>query len=417
MTEVLLMLKFNPKTGVSVDDVSTVRERVRQAFIDAFKKNGAGELNTEPETPAGQLIDSITAEIVQKDSEILYLANQFNPLTASGRWQEALGQIYFIGRKSGVNSTAICTCTGRAGTVISAGSQIESSVTGSRWSNGEDVTIPASGRVEVTFTCLEAGAISANAETLTHIITVTPGWDSVSNSQPAIIGQLQEGQGAFEARRYASVALNSRSTESAVYARVSEIHDVLAVYFAQNRTNANKVLDGITLTPHSAYVCVLGGKDEAVAEAIYNSISAGCDFVGNTKFDITDKNSGAITEVKFDRPTEQKIAVQVTIRKNDLTPSDVDKKIKQAVYDNFYGISDLTIAGKPVLRAKMGDDIYSSRFYVSILGVGITEILSIKVSSSNSSLGWVDAIHIPINKNPTLALDDIHVTIEEPLNK
>ena len=98
---------------------------MRQAFIDAFKKNGAGELNTEPETPAGQLIDSITAEIVQKDSEILYLANQFNPLTASGRWQEAIGQIYFIDRKSGVNSTAICTCTGRAGTVILAGSQIE----------------------------------------------------------------------------------------------------------------------------------------------------------------------------------------------------------------------------------------------------------------------------------------------------
>lgn len=411
------MLRFNPKTGVSVDDVSTVRERVRQAFIDAFKKNGEGELNTEPETPAGQLIDSITASIVQKDSEILYLANQFNPLTSSGIWQDALGQIYFLDRKAAVNSTAVCTCTGRAGTVISAGSQIASSLDDTRWSNTEDAVIGSDGTVEVTFTCTTAGAVSASADTLTQIITVVPGWDSVTNAAQAVVGQNIEGQGAFESRRYASVALNSRSTEEAVYARVSALDNVLAVYFAQNRTNANKVLDGITLTPHSAYVCVLGGKDEAVAEAIYNSISAGCNLVGNTKLDITDKNSGAITEVKFDRPTELKIAVQVTIRKNDLTPSDADKQIKQAVYDNFYGISDLTIAGKPVLRAKMGDDIYSSRFYVSILGVGITEILSIKVSSSNSSLKWGDAIHIPINKNPTLALDDIHVTIEEPLNK
>ena len=90
------MLQFDPQTGFSVDDVETVREQVRQEWINAFKAENTPELDTEPETPAGQLIDSQTASIVQKDSEILYLANQMNPLTAEGVFQDALGQIYFI---------------------------------------------------------------------------------------------------------------------------------------------------------------------------------------------------------------------------------------------------------------------------------------------------------------------------------
>lgn len=409
------MLTFNPATGVSVSSVSDVRERVRQAFVDAFKQTDVGELDTTPESPAGQLIDSITAEIVQKDSEILYLANQFNPLTASGIWQEALGQIYFLERKAAVNSTAVCLCTGRVGTVIPALSQIASNVNDIKWTNSESATIGRDGTVEVTFTCVEKGAVSANANTLRQIVTVVPGWDSVNNESPATIGQTAEGQGAFEARRYESVALNSRSTEDAVYSRVGSLSDVLSVYFVQNRGDTSKVIDSITLTPHSAYTAVLGGDSEEIADAIYSTLGAGCDTVGNTTISVEDENSEALTDINFERPEEQKIAVQVTIRKNDLTTSDADQNIKEAVYNNFYGLDDLIIAGKPVLRAKMGDDIYSSRFYVSVLNVGITEILSIKVSASNATLNWLDLIHIPINKNPTLALEDIQVVIEEPL--
>ena len=64
----------------------------------------------------------------------------------------------------------------------------------------------------------------------------------------------------------------------------------------------SKVIDTVTLTPHSAYVCVLGGDDNEIAQAIYQSLSAGCDTVGNTTISITDENSGAISEINFDRP-------------------------------------------------------------------------------------------------------------------
>ena len=50
-----MALAFDPQTGFSADDVASVRAAVAQAWKQAFKSDGTAELNTEPETPAGQL--------------------------------------------------------------------------------------------------------------------------------------------------------------------------------------------------------------------------------------------------------------------------------------------------------------------------------------------------------------------------
>ena len=55
-----MALAFDPQTGFSADDVAAVRAAVAQAWKQAFKSGGKAELNTEPETPAGQIIDSQT---------------------------------------------------------------------------------------------------------------------------------------------------------------------------------------------------------------------------------------------------------------------------------------------------------------------------------------------------------------------
>ena len=121
------MLDFDPKTGFSVSETSAIREDVAQDWVNAFKETGRPDLNTDPETPQGQLIDSQTAAIHQKDTELAYLSNQFNPKTASGRWQDALAKIYFLSRKPAINSTAVCTLTGITGTTVTAGALIRSS--------------------------------------------------------------------------------------------------------------------------------------------------------------------------------------------------------------------------------------------------------------------------------------------------
>ena len=108
-----MALVFDPQTGFSADDVASVRAAVAQAWKQAFKSDGTAELNTEPETPAGQLVDSQTASITQKDSELLYLANMLNPLKATGIFQDALAEIYFLQRKPAIPSSAACLTTAR----------------------------------------------------------------------------------------------------------------------------------------------------------------------------------------------------------------------------------------------------------------------------------------------------------------
>lgn len=404
------MLNFDSQTGFSVSETSDIRDEVAQNWVEAFKEQGRPDLNTDPETPQGQLIDSQTAAIHQKDVELAFLAQQFNPQTASGRWQDALAKIYFISRKPAINSTCVCTLTGINGTTVTAGALIRSSYDQTLWSLNKDTTIGADGTTTATFTCQNEGAIQAGAATLTQIVTTVPGWDAVTNATAAEVGQLVESQAAFEARRYKSVALNGRSTTAAVYARVAEVDSVIAAYVTDNKTNVNKTIDGYTLSPHSIYVAVIGGADDDIAKAIYNSVSAGCDYNGNTTVDVTDPNTGAVESVTFMRPTQLPLYVKVTIQDDGNLPDGYKAIVQQAIYNNFYGLdTSTTISGEAILRVIMNTDLYASRFLPSILNTGISQLLRVEISSDNST--WVDFVHVPISNEPTLELENIQVDV------
>ena len=402
------MIIFNSKTGFDVTEIDDLREQIASEWQEAFKEKDRPLLNTDPETPQGQIIDSQVATVNQKDSEVLYLAQQFDPRTAEGRFQNALAEIYFIKRKPAINSYAMCTINGRAGTQIDAGALIESEIDGTQWSLDQNVTIPANETITAKFTCLTDGAISASSGTLTKIVTTVTGWDTVTNAT-AIVGSLEESQSAFEQRRKDSVSLNARSTVNAVYANVAQCDGVIAVYAVDNKKNISETIDNYTLTPHSIFVSVIGGENEDIAKAIYNNLSAGCDYNGNTSVDITNEYSGAVETVKFYRPDVFNIYVKVQIQNSASLQNDYENIVKQAVYNNFYGLDSTKINNEPLLRLKMNDDLYSSRFTPSILNAGITNVLTVQLSLDGSE--WVNNIHIPITANPTLDLNNIIIEV------
>ena len=411
------MLNFDKKTGFSVSETSDLLNEVNQNWVNAFKETGRPDLNVDPETPQGQIITSEVAAIHQKDTELAFLANQFNPLTASGKFQDALAKIYFLTRKPAISSSAICTLTGLNGTVVEAGAQIRSSYDRTLWTLAETVTInqydsdtetyTATG----TFTCNDSGPVIASAGTLDQIVTTTPGWDTVTNTGAAIVGQDEESQAAFEARRYQSVALNSRGTVAAVFARVAQVDNVIAVYAIDNKTNVNKIIDGYTLKPHSIYVAVLGGNNEDIAKAIYNSVSAGCDYNGNTDVDVTDPNTGAVETVTFMRPDDLNIKVKVTVNDDNSLPDNYEDLIKNALIANFYGEDDTLINGELMLRIVMNSDVYASRFLPSVLNAGVSQVLNVQLSVDNGTT-YTDFIHVPITKNPVLLAENITVDVQ-----
>ena len=403
------MLIFNEKTGFSVQEPQEVREEVAQSWINAFKSDDTPDINTAPETPQGQIIDAETLAITQKDAELAFLANMFNPKTARGIWQDALAEIYFIKRKKAVNSRCYCVLTGLKGTVIEKGSKIQSEADNTYWNLLEDVTIQNNGSVIALFECETEGAVIASPNTLTKIITTVAGWDTVNNIQSATVGTLEESQQAFEKRRYDSVALNSRGTTSSVYARVLQLDNVVGCYVVDNKTNIVKTIDDYDLKPHSIYVAVLGGSNQDIAEAIYKSLSAGCDYNGNTTIDVTDENTKSVESVTFMRPIQQNVYIKVNLFNKDL-PNDYKDLIKNAVINNFYGLDlEVEIAGETLSRIIMHDDIYSSRFLPSILNANINSLLSVQVSLDN--VVFSDFVHIQLDKEPVLIADNITINV------
>lgn len=403
------MLIFNEKTGFSVQEPQEVREEMAQSWINAFKSDDTPDINTAPETPQGQIIDAETLAITQKDAELAFLANMFNPKTARGIWQDALAEIYFIKRKKAVNSRCYCVLTGLKGTVIEKGSKIQSLADGTYWNLLEDVTIQNNGSVIALFECETEGAVIASPNTLTKIITTVAGWDTVNNVQSATVGTLEESQQAFEKRRYDSVALNSRGTTSSVYARVLQLDNVVGCYVVDNKTNIVKTIDDYDLKPHSIYVAALGGSNQDIAEAIYKSLSAGCDYNGNTTIDVTDENTKAVESVTFMRPIQQNVYIKVNLFNKDL-PNDYENLIKNAVINNFYGLDlEVEIAGETLSRIIMHDDVYSSRFLPSILNANINSLLSVQVSLDN--VVFSDFVHIQLDKEPVLIADNITINV------
>ena len=404
-----MALYFDADTGFSADSVSDVRAQVAAEWKSAFRKDGIPELNTAPETPAGQLVDSQTASITQKDSELLYLANMLNPLKATGIFQDALAEIYFLRRKPAIASTAVIRCAGLAGTVIPVSAQVRSTADDTVWQNTEETKISSDGTCECTFTCQTAGPVAAGAGTLTRITTMVAGWDTATNENAATVGQNAETQGAFEARRYASVGLNSRGTIAAVYARVANCANVVSCIVRENKTNMPIEIDGYFIKAHSVFVSAVGGSDEDIAEAIYNSCSAGCDYNGNTTVSVTDSATKAVENVTFYRPDEYDVYVKVTLAGRDSLPDEYETTVKNAVYDNFYGESTATIGGDPILRVAPGDTVLASRFIPSVLDSGISQVVKIQVSADGQA--WSETAYMPITGNPSLTSDRITVEV------
>lgn len=396
-----MAITFNPDVGVVVDDGQTVRENVASDWKQAFQSENTPELNTEPETPAGQLIDGITALILQKDNDILFLSNMFNPATAVGIFQDALAKIYFIDRHIAQPTTVTCTCNGLSGTQIPTGSIVQD-VDGNQYTNSEPVTIGESGSVDVLFSCTQTGPITVNANSVNKIVSVIPGWDSVNNDSAGVTGRDMETQAEFEQRRYDSVAKNSHGLAESVEGSLNNLSDVIACRVEQNRTNKTVTTLGVQIPAHSIYLSVYGGTSQEIGSVIYNKLDAGCGTAGNNSVTVIDPINGSQHLYYYTQATTQDTYIQVTVNPNAIYNSD---NVKQAILDNFNGVTN------NFARIKMGETLYASRFYEDIISTGLNDLVMVQVSTDGDN--FYSSVNFDLNQMPTLSLDNISIVEEE----
>lgn len=387
--------------GVVLPAESAVLAGVQADINQAF----GGGVNPALETPQGQIASSTAAIIGDKNDQIAMMVNQFDPAFADGRWQDAIGRIYFIDRKPATSTAVTATCVGLAGVVIPVGAMAKAT-DGTIYLCTQTGTIPESGSIGLAFAAQTTGPIACPANSLNQVYKAIPGWDTVNNAADGVQGQNVETRADFEYRRRQSVALNGQNSLQSIYANVFAVDNVLDVYATENNTSSTVTKGGVSLLPHSIYVAVAGGISADVARAIWNHKSPGADYNGDTSYTVTD-TSGYNPPypsyvVKWKTPTPTPILFAVQLANNPALPSNIIALVQAAIVAGFNG----TDGGS---RARVGSTIFASRFYAPVTMINPNvSILSLLLGADSATLA---SLTMDIDQQPTINAANILVTL------
>lgn len=396
-------VQFTP-AGVVVPAQADVLTGVQADINSAF----GGGVDPGLSTPQGQIAQSLAAIVGDKNGQIAEVANQVNPDVADGRWQDAIGRIYFLTRIAASGTVVTAVCSGLIGTVIPAGS-VAQDANGYRYASTVAATIGPDGTVNVQFQNLTMGPIPCSPGSLATIYTAVTGWESLTNPGAGALGTNVETRADFEARRRNSVAINAVNSVQAIYANVLAVDNVIDAFVIDNPTDAivNYGSTAYPLAKHSVCVSVAGGNAADIAAAIWAKKPPGCNYNGNTSAQVTDKNYAQpqpVYTVTWLTPAPTAVHIAVQIADADALPANIIDLVKVAVVAAFNGTN-----GNP--RARIGSTIYASRYYAPVSAVdGAVQILSILMGKGSDPVTSA-ALTFGIDELPTITQAHVAVTL------
>lgn len=349
-----------------------------------------GNVNPGLSTPQGQLATAQSAIIGDGNGQLLAIQAGVDPAYSSGRWQDALGRIYFLTRlpaQPTVTDASGAVCSGATGTYINTGA-LALDTNGNQYVCTAGGTIPASGSIALPFASVVNGPITLGTGQLSTIYSTIPGWDSISNPDPGITGSNVETAADFEFRRQNSVAGNASAVNNAVLGAVLAVPNVLDAYVIDNPSNAASTIGGVSIAANSLYVCAAGGTSQAVANAIWTKKPPGIPTQGSTTETVTDTNAGYVTPyptytINYQISNSLSIYFLVQVKNSTDIPSDALTQIQKALQTAFTGADSGS-------RARIGSTLFAGRYYAGIVGLGSwAQVLSITMGSSDTSAAVV----------------------------
>nr|WP_301538102.1 baseplate J/gp47 family protein [Providencia rettgeri] len=297
--------------GVIVPDTSTLRDDVENEFKSVFGQ----QLDVNPETPQGALI---TMEVENRDAVVrnnAELANQINPDLAGGIFLDAIWALMGGQRFDATHSfLSQVKFTGIADTIIPKGSQA-ATLNGDLFETTKTLIIGKDGSVTGDMRAIETGTVECGVGQLNKVASSVLGWETVHNPSNAVLGRDAESDLQSRRRRKQTLAKNTVSVGEAITSALYELEGVRSLAYRENYTDQPMIFDGITLVPHSIYVCVEGGDKEAIARSLLRTKTLGAAFNGSEEVEVLETISGQIYPVKFDRAKEVILFCRVTVKK------------------------------------------------------------------------------------------------------
>ena len=354
-----------------------------------------GDINTDPSTPQGQIITSLTQIDLATISYLENLANAFF-FGGSGDFLDKWAwNLYRVTRKQGTPSSVIIKITGRPTT------DIPNDFTISDGSENYIIEAPTrigeNGEVISKFNNIAINDFVAKANTITQIVTNVDGVERVNNENNATQAIFRETDAELFNRclYFGSTATNS--SFRSILANVAQVKGVNRIAGAENVANQNKIINGVELTPHSICIVVDGGEAQEIAEAIQKSRATGCDMVGDIEIPLYIDKQKYI--YRFYRPKVVAMKVKVTVSQanSGLIRADFEKITKEALA-NF--INNLDIA-KTITQPLLSNAL------IKIVGSDFN-IDDLQFSKKGENLAY-SPINLKLNEIATISLDDIEV--------
>lgn len=394
----MALYNYLTENGTVLPDTSAIKDDVENEYREIY----GADFVVDSQSQQGREIDAEITSRISVARNNAFLANQMNPNLANGVFLDADYALMGGQRDQKERSTSELTLGGVAGTPILAGASA-SDDDGNVWISQSDVTLDGLGVATASFRSEEYGPINAATGEINTIAIGVLGWETVTNPDAAIPGKLEQSDQSTRRQRKIEIGQNSKSNAFSIIAAINSLEGVAGIAYRENISDAIVVIDGVTMAPHSNYICVDGGVNSEIADA-YQIKSGGSNYNGSVVVPYTDPDSGQVIQVKFDRPTEIDILCRVTARVG--SSLDAINDIKNAVL--AYAAGEISNE----LGFYLGEDI--SAFEIgSAVNVSLPDVFISKceIALKSSGVYSTDTLPIEIFEKGAIIKADIDVVI------
>lgn len=388
-------------TGFVIKPLSVIKAEIEEYQRANMSKN----IVQTSDSVVGQL-NGIFSSLIAEAWEVLQALNaSVNPDSATGQSLDVVSALTGARRLQATKSTVTVTCAGTPGTVLPVGRVLSVETAGDRFASTAEATIGVGGTVDVAFEAEEYGVIAANTDTLTVIETPVTGWDSATNAADADEGRETETDEELRLRRIDLLGAAGDAVLEAIRAEVLSVTGVTEAYVFHNDDD---VTDADGLPPHSFAVVVRGGDGTDILQAIFNSGGAGIFTHGSTAGQVTD-SQGIVHNVKFSRPEEIVLSLEVTIERD--TDDGFDDVASVALIQaSLASYVDTFTIGQDAVRSKLFDAVFRDYAQTTKPTIaGIIDVTQIRLKEGAGAFGTANiAADLGLQ---LITLDSANVTV------
>lgn len=373
------MAYFKPyidETGLHINSYVDIRDYLIEQARSIFGQDIYLEIDSQDyEMLSVEARMAYAHELVAQDNY-----NARSPRTSFGNTLDGIITINGIERLPATRSTVTLTLTGTQYAVITNG--VVSDLEGNLWNLPSQVIIPAGGTIQVSAIAQEYGAIIAQANTITNIVTPTWGWNTVTNEEAASPGQPVETDAELKARREVSIATPGQTPLETYTAGLWAVPGVTDVKVYENDTKQpDKNYAGEPA--NSVTSIVEGGLNEDIGNALAKRKNMGVRAYGDVIVSVINEY-GSPQDYGFFRPAYQQVFFNIQLKPLDGYTTEVAADIEQQVKDYL-------------LELTIGNNLYVSQIWEAALKaspdkVPYFAIRDVTQGTSSGSLSTADII-------------------------